>query len=122
MKIKLIDILKEAEHHSQQSAEKSREKIELDNPDDIVNRGYGMSKGIENPETGKITSKVVNAADFNKTIKMLYQCFDEINKYRTVSYPKVSNYSTLICKEISEIVKDVKALRDYIEVVKQGLK
>ena len=107
--MKLTDILKEIEE---------AKKVNID---DLIKQGYSMGPKEVDPETGTVTSKVYNVADFKKHLNALYTIYTDISKYKGSSKAPISGVAKKITKDISQTVKDIKELEQYIELMRKDL-
>jgi hypothetical protein len=107
--MKLTDILKEIEE---------AKKVNID---DLIRQGYTMGPEEIDPETGTTTSKVYNVSDFKKHLNTLYTIYTDISKYKGSSKAPISGISKKITKDISQTVKDIKELEQYIDLMRKEL-
>jgi hypothetical protein len=107
--MKLTDILKEIEE---------AKKVNID---DLIRQGYTMGPEEIDPETGTTTSKVYNVSDFKKHLNALYTIYSDISKYKGSSKSPISGISKKINKDITQTVKDIKELEQYIELMRKEL-
>jgi len=107
--MKLTDILKEIEE---------AKKVNID---DLIRQGYTMGPEEVDPETGTTTSKVYNVSDFKKHLNTLYTIYTDISKYKGSSKAPISGISKKITKDISQTVKDIKELEQYIDLMRKEL-
>jgi hypothetical protein len=107
--MKLTDILKEIEE---------AKKVNID---DLIKQGYAMGPEEIDPETGTTTSKVYNVSDFKKHLNTLYAIYTDISKYKGSSKSPISGISKKITKDISQTVKDIKELEQYIDLMRKEL-
>jgi hypothetical protein len=107
--MKLQDLLKEIEE---------AKKV---NVDDLILKGYALGPEEVDPNTGAISSVVYNVADLKKNLNLLYAVYNDITKYKGSSTESVKNIAKKITKDISQTVKDIKELEQYIELIRRGL-
>jgi hypothetical protein len=107
--MKLTDILKEIEE---------AKKVNID---DLIRQGYTMGPEEVDPETGMTTSKVYNVSDFKKHLNALYTIYSDISKYKGSSKTPISGISKKINKDITQTIKDIKELEQYIELMRKEL-
>jgi hypothetical protein len=120
--MKLKKILEQIEENQNSFLKEDEENKDM-NFDDLVKKGIATSEPrLIDKETGKVEWDVMPATNFQQMITYLYKVQREINKYKRVSYPKVTHMAAIISKNITDVISDIKDIRDYIDVVKQGLK
>ena len=107
--MKLTDILKEIEE---------AKKVNID---DLIKQGYTMGPEETDPTTGMTTSKVYNVSDFKKHLSELYKIYTDITKYKGSSKAPISGIAKKITKDITQTVKDIKELEQYIELMRKDL-
>jgi predicted transport protein len=107
--MKLQDILKEI---------REAKKVNID---DLITKGYTLGPDEKDPNTGAISSVVYNASDLKKNLNLLYNVYNDITKYKGSSKDSVKNIAKKITKDISQTVKDIKELEQYIELIRRGL-
>lgn len=107
--MKLQDILKEI-------AEAKKVNI-----DDLITKGYAIGPEEIDPVTGTRSSVVYNVADLKKNLNLLYTVYNDITKYKGSSKESIKDIAKKITKDISQTVKDIKELEQYIELIRRGL-
>ena len=91
------------------------------NIDDLIKQGYVLGPDQVDPETGGITNVVYNIGDFNKDIKNIYDTYRNITKFKGSSNEKIQNLAKKISKDISQTIRDIKELKEYINLIRQTL-
>lgn len=91
------------------------------NIDDYIKKGYFLGPDQIDPNTGGITNTVYNLESFNKDIKNIYDVYRNITKFKGSSNENVKNLAKKISKDISQTIRDIKELNEYINLIRQGL-
>ena len=91
------------------------------NIDDLITKGYALGPDEVDPNTGAISSVVYNVSDLKKNLNLLYNVYNDITKYKGSSKDLIKNLAKKINKDISQTIKDIKELEQYIELIRRGL-
>ena len=107
--MKLKDILREIEE---------AKKVNID---DMILKGFSLEPEKIDPLTGTTTSTVHNAIDLKKDLNYLYSIYKDITKYKGSSNETIKESAININKQIAYIIKQIKDLEQYIELVRRGI-
>ncbi len=91
------------------------------NIDDLIKKGYVLGPDEINPTTGEVSNVVYNINSFDKDIKNIYDVYRNITKFKGSSNENVKNLGIKISKDISQTIRDIKELKEYINLIRQNL-
>jgi len=109
--IKLSDLLKEATYVQLPGGEK---------PEELISKGFTMSKPEVDPETGKITTSVKYLPKFKQMRFELMQQRKQISPFKHSSNPDIAKIATEANKMIGKLSQLILALDEMIELQQKG--
>lgn len=89
-------------------------------PEELISKGYTMSKPEVDPETGKITTSVKYLPKFKQMRIELIQKRNEIKPFKFSSNPDIANVAKEADKMIGKLSQMIFALDKMIELQQKG--